>query len=349
MNSHPAISVIVPCYGQARFLPECIESVRKQTFTDWECVVVNDGSPDDTGAVARRLAAEDSRVRLVEQENRGLAGARNRGIEEARGKWIQFLDADDMIELEKFRLQVRALEGISELAVAYCDSLRVVNRQGKREISPIETLRLDPEEPVIDIAMRWSLEGAIPVHAFLFDARIFKDRGIRFDESLRNVEDWECWMRLFRLRPRLVFVDAPLALYRVHDASMCWDRESMRRGTLLAIEKQMQLADGDERMKRILEERLAAIFSAERAREFGERVARERGIPRRELLASNPLAWRAMRWAGVARGGLIYASSVMAGGAEQRMQRRWLAFETIGYNREALRLAREKDRRLAEE
>src|SRR5215216_3617571 len=79
------VSVVIPCYNQARFLGEAIESILSQGYSDVEVIVVDDGSTDDTEEVASKYATEDCRVRLIRQENRGLAGARNRGLAEARG------------------------------------------------------------------------------------------------------------------------------------------------------------------------------------------------------------------------------------------------------------------------
>src|SRR4030095_15755118 len=93
----PLVSAVIPCYKQGHFLAEAVQSVLGQTVNDLECIVVNDGSPDTTREVARQLVSGDPRVRYIEQMNRGLAAARNRGLGEARGRFIQFLDGDGSI------------------------------------------------------------------------------------------------------------------------------------------------------------------------------------------------------------------------------------------------------------
>src|SRR4051812_15947600 len=110
MRPAPLVSVIVPCFGQAHYLPEAVGSVLAQTFTDWECIIVDDGSPDDTAAVAARLAAGDDRIKIVRQENRGLPGARNAGIRAARGRYILPLDADDRLEPTMLEKTVAVLQ-----------------------------------------------------------------------------------------------------------------------------------------------------------------------------------------------------------------------------------------------
>src|SRR4028119_2135680 len=89
------VSVVIPCYNQARFLGEAVGSVLSQTHAEFEVIVVDDGSTDDTAGVASSYAAEDARVRLIRQENRGLAGARNRGLAESRGEYGAFVGAAD--------------------------------------------------------------------------------------------------------------------------------------------------------------------------------------------------------------------------------------------------------------
>ena len=91
------ISVIVPIYRVEKFLPQCIESILNQTFTDFELILVDDGSPDCCGEICDAAAKQDARVRVIHQANQGLSAARNAGIETARGAWLSFVDADDFV------------------------------------------------------------------------------------------------------------------------------------------------------------------------------------------------------------------------------------------------------------
>ncbi len=116
----PLVSVIVPAYNAARFLPESIPSVLAQTWTDFELIVVNDGSTDDTVACVE--AFTDPRIRLVSQANRGLAGARNGGIRAARGSFIALLDADDLWHPEKLARHVAHLQSRPGVGVSYSAS-----------------------------------------------------------------------------------------------------------------------------------------------------------------------------------------------------------------------------------
>lgn len=255
----PKVSIIVPCYNQARFLPDALGSLLAQTLTSWECIVVDDGSQDNTREVAGRYASGDSRIRLVSQANRGLAGARNSGIEEARGRYIQFLDADDLIAPEKLALQVESLSqlqrpGVSYTDYRYCPEGDVTKTTTRDNFAPPRFLS---ERRLHDIAARWESEFSIPCHCFLFDARFFRDNRIRFDETLPNHEDWDCWMQIFATDPEVRHVEGSLAIYRLHGASMCADREKMWSGFSKAIRKQQRVFRHDPVMLDILKKKLA--------------------------------------------------------------------------------------------
>jgi glycosyltransferase involved in cell wall biosynthesis len=247
----PMVSVVMPCYRQAGYLPEAVASLREQTYQCWECIIVNDGSPDDTRKVAAELMLADTRIRYVEQENRGLAAARNRGLAEARGEYIQFLDSDDMLLPTKFELQLEAATTTSERCVLISDYW-LMNESGTRFENAMCTPEFHLGAPVQDIALRWEVELSIAAHAFLFDARLFRDHDIHFDETLPNHEDWDCWMRVFRLHPTIRRVHEKLAVYRVRSDSMARDDERMWSGFRQAIASQLGSGANDAMMCRML-------------------------------------------------------------------------------------------------
>lgn len=94
----PLFSIIVPVYRSGPFLRDCLDSIRNQTLTDWECICINDGSPDDSGAILDEYARKDARFTAIHQENRGVSAARNAGLSLARGNWTAFVDGDDTVE-----------------------------------------------------------------------------------------------------------------------------------------------------------------------------------------------------------------------------------------------------------
>lgn len=104
----PEISIIVPVYKAEQYLPDCIDSILSQTFSDFEVILVDDGSPDNCLAICREYAARDSRVSVIHQENQGQAAARNHGLSQARGQWVCFVDSDDLIHPQMVELLYHA-------------------------------------------------------------------------------------------------------------------------------------------------------------------------------------------------------------------------------------------------
>lgn len=231
------VSVIVPCYRQARYLPHCIGSLADQTLQSWEAIIVDDGSPDETAAVAASLAAADSRVRYVRKDNGGLSSARNAGLRAASGDFIQFLDADDLIEPRKLEAHANHLRhgnidivfGNAWYFIDGNPAHRVRNgyaprwrrdenwieRRARSPASMIEKLLRRPQFPVCSALVR----------------RSFADRAGAFNESMRRLEDWEYWVRCAALGGRFSYLDAAGsdALIRMHSASMTADRRAMIR------------------------------------------------------------------------------------------------------------------------
>src|SRR6478752_5902047 len=115
----PLVTVIIPCFNYGRFLPDALDSIRTQTYEAWECLVVDDGSTDNTREVVSRYAQQDARFRYLFQSNSGVSSARNTALKEANGTYIQLLDADDLIEKEKLKLQVAFLEKNANVDLVY--------------------------------------------------------------------------------------------------------------------------------------------------------------------------------------------------------------------------------------
>ena len=106
----PKVSVIVPVYNAEKYLQECVDSILRQTLTDLELILVDDGSTDSSPAICDRYAAQDLRVRVIHQANLGLSAVRNRGIEVAAGEWVAFVDSDDFIDANMYRTMIIAAE-----------------------------------------------------------------------------------------------------------------------------------------------------------------------------------------------------------------------------------------------
>jgi glycosyltransferase involved in cell wall biosynthesis len=243
---HPIVSVIVPCYGQAHLLPQAVASVQAQSMPNWELLVVDDGSPDDTAQVTESLVNADARVRLLRQRNGGLSAARNAGVAASRGEYIQFLDADDVLMPRKLEIQLGAHRNLPDDSVTYTDYL-----YGTAEDpwTPIPKQRLDIQfrtaRPIIDFAARWEFAFSIPIHSALIPRALVSSLDGPFDTSLPNHEDWDFWMRLCGVAKAWLLIEEGLAVYRVSTSSMSRDRNRMWSGFSKAIAKHWRLQRND--------------------------------------------------------------------------------------------------------
>lgn len=145
MTAMPAFSIIIPVYNVESHLRECLNSVHAQTFTDWECICVDDGSTDASGDILDEYASRDSRFRVIHQENAGVSAARNKGLDETTGEWFVFLDGDDV-------LAPGALECIARLGVVNVDLIRFGYQSFVTGICPIFETNDSDEVKDVDIS-----------------------------------------------------------------------------------------------------------------------------------------------------------------------------------------------------
>lgn len=243
----PLISVIIPCYRQARFLSECVASLQAQSYENWEAIIVDDGSPDDIDRVGSHLVEADNRVSLVRQANSGQATARNVGLRHARGDFIQFLDADDLLSSRKFDSHLKAARTLETNTITYTDYFHCdLENQGCRmDVSWLDCRFLLPR-PLLDFSARWEHEFSIPIHAALFPKTLLDHIAPVFDAALPDHEDWDMWMRLSYAGAEFAFIPEELAIYRHGNHSMCRNRDQMWRGFKLAIDKQKRLLRSDK-------------------------------------------------------------------------------------------------------
>ena len=182
----PKVSVIIPCYNAMRFLPKAVDSVLQQTYQDFEIVMINDGSTDRIEAWADTL--EDKRIRFISQTNQGLAAARNQGIEQARGDYIAFLDADDLWHPSKLEKQVSVLEEDPDAGLVYTWVL-LVDEQDR----PLKKIwEISYEGDVWKILTEGNIIacGSVP----MMRSTCVKSVG-RFDKLVFLAEDWDFWLR----------------------------------------------------------------------------------------------------------------------------------------------------------
>lgn len=200
----PLISVIVPCYNQAQYLDECLQSVLNQSYQDWECIIVNDGSPDNIEKVAKQWVEKDSRFRYLCQENKGVSAARNLGIHHAKGEWILPLDGDDYISNDYLELA----------SLHFCNNEIKVICCNARKFGIVD-------EPFV--LKDFSLENLASGN-MIFCSAFFKKENWKnvngYDENFtESYEDWEFWISILKNGGKVYKLNELCFFYRIKENS----------------------------------------------------------------------------------------------------------------------------------
>lgn len=211
MNNNNLVSIIIPCYNQVHFLPEALQSVLDQTYNHWECVIVDDGSPDNTEEIAANWIKKDSRFYYYKKKNEGVGTARNLGIQKAKGNFIQFLDADDVIALDKIAVSIAAIEQ-HKVDVVCTNYLMFDGNLTNTKAVFSELAAFD--FTFYNLARYWNDGFTIPIHCWFFKADLFD--AVMFPEGLTAQEDWIVWLRIFQKSPKTFYIDKQLAFYRLN-------------------------------------------------------------------------------------------------------------------------------------
>ena len=227
MNQSPAISVILPVYNAEAYVREAVESILAQTFTDFELIIINDGSTDGSGVILRELATHDARIMLVERPNGGLVSALNDGIESARADLIARMDADDVSMPERFALQHARMVQEPELAVLG-SFMRSMDKEGN--IIRLVKCPLTPKETALHVE-----KGCPVAHATVMMRKeaVLKAGGYR--KAFRHAEDHDLWLRMSDLGYAIASLPQPLYNRRWHGANVSevhWQAQG--RGGILA-------------------------------------------------------------------------------------------------------------------
>jgi len=210
------VSVVIPTYNRCQLVQLAIDSVLAQTYTDYELIVVDDGSTDGTGeALASRYG---DRIRYVWQENQGESSARNRGISIARGKYIAFLDSDDLWCPEKLARQMALLERSPAVGLVFCQAQKI-DEVGKRLPGPPIGADSSQLEPTFENLCLHNFVAAGGSTAVMRKAVLEEVGG--FDETIHFAEDWDLWLRTV-LVTDIAGIPEPLASVRLHRGGQWW-------------------------------------------------------------------------------------------------------------------------------
>ena len=228
------VSVIIPYYNQSEFIEDTIQSLINQSYSNWEAIIVNDGSEEPLPLFT------DERIFVVNQENSGLPSARNRGIAEARGEYIQFLDSDDMLASDKFESQIAGIN-IHNASISVSGYLAF--KHPNVNVGTSTDTEFIGESPLHDLINRWEMGLCIPIHCFLYKRNVI-DRVGGFSTDLPNHEDWDFHIRVAYMNYIYCHDSSKMALYRVHDKSMCRTMD-MEAGRNMVIKKHLGWMDVD--------------------------------------------------------------------------------------------------------
>ena len=241
--TEPAVSVMMPAYNAAEFIAQAIESVLAQTFEDWELVIVDDGSRDDTYAIAARY--QDARIRIIRQKNGGESVARNTALEHMRGALVAFLDADDLFLPDHLALTVDFLQNNPLDDAVYTDGY-YCNTQGER-LKPLSADRRGPFAGDIFEEVVRASDVFGPPTCVLLRRAIVDDHNLRFDPEIVIGPDWD-FMTRYSEHARFGHISAHTCLYRVHQTNVTLRVDRQRRALYLARcrEKAIQLRRFDD-------------------------------------------------------------------------------------------------------
>ena len=224
----PQVSVVIPAYNAAATLRQTLATVAEQTHADLEIVVVDDGSTDDTASLARD--AGDERLRVISVSNGGVARARNHGIEEARGDFVAFLDADDLWRPAKLERQVEVLAAHPDVGMCFAGAERIDEHERTVEVIPAYEYADWCEALLLySVVVSGSCSSGMVRRELALEAG-------GFDPAFSQTADWDFWLRLSRIT-RFAPVSEPLVMYRTHAGNMSSNIALLERDTFAVLDR----------------------------------------------------------------------------------------------------------------
>jgi glycosyltransferase involved in cell wall biosynthesis len=245
------VSVIIPAFGTAEYISETLSSVFAQTFKDYEVIVINDGSPDSE-ELERLLAPFMERIVYSNQENRGLAGARNTGIRISRGKFLAFLDSDDCWLPEYLAHQMELFNQTPALDIVYSDALFF----GDPALAGKTFMQKYPSIGPVTMEGLIKEDCQVIVSCALVRRQAVVSAGL-FDESLRSCEDYDLWLRILHRGGRMAYQNKVLGRYRTRPNSLSQNRIKMSESLVAVYEKAERTFVMDDKIRAILKRQLA--------------------------------------------------------------------------------------------
>ncbi len=227
----PKVSVIIPTYNRGNFIVAAIESVLAQNYRDFEIIVVDDGSTDNTQLQLKPFKEKlnNGRIRYFYQPNQGIACARNTGIRCSQGEYIAFLDSDDLWLGDKLKIQTEILDGNPAIGLTYASMIIYDEKGNYRGLKPSKVSGTNFQELI-----EWG--GHYPTSTIMLRKDCFKRVGL-FDENFARLEDFDMWLRISRLYRIFPVIDQPLGIYRWHDNNSIFDEQIVYESQIKLYQK----------------------------------------------------------------------------------------------------------------
>lgn len=251
-GNHPAVSVIIPAYNSSSYIQECLDSVLAQTFTDYEIILVNDGSPD-TEKLERVIEPYKGYLRYIKQENRGPSGARNAGIDRARGQYVAFLDSDDNWFRDFLAEQMNVVQNDTSIDLANTDS----ELYGDSPLTgqTFMSAAASAQDRSADFLSIINVQCAILTSSVVARKKSLIEAGL-FDESFHHSEDFDLWLRLAHRGGRFRYSKKVLLRHRLHKTSLAADTVKLLEGQRRVYQKLATLLPLTARERQAIEHQI---------------------------------------------------------------------------------------------
>ncbi|PZV76707.1 GT2 family glycosyltransferase [Algoriphagus aquaeductus] len=239
----PKISIIIPCFNSEKFLNETLDCLSKQSFQDWECLIVNNGSTDGTLQIAENYSKKDQRFKVLSKDHGGISSGRNLGILSAKGDFIQLLDSDDMITPNKLKNEVEFLLKHPEVDIVYSGARYFYSNDSTRTLHIYSDSSLTGTIE-IDFSDKLVLEAILKRNPFvtsapLYRSSVFYEIGL-YDESLQYIEDWDFQIRCAisgKIFHYLGYKPDQSTLIRLHDRNISKNRKAVQEAKAKLMKK----------------------------------------------------------------------------------------------------------------
>ena len=228
----PLVSIIITCFNQAHCIANTLKSVVAQTYTNWECIIVDDGSEDDSTEVIKEFIKDDTRFTYLFQDNQGVARARNKGFALATGCFINFMDGDDTFLPDKLKEQIQVFKDNPEIAVCICDHQFYLEKQEVYKYYEFENLTTKPLEQLL---FKWHNGLAFPPHAVLYKRELWTFNELPFPEDyIYRCEDWVFNVLVALKDENYYMLDKVLCNYHIGAANFTNNTKSLATAAIKA-------------------------------------------------------------------------------------------------------------------